>query len=415
MKFSNIAYIALSLFINDVTSRNIQIDQSMISTDGTCGPQNGYKICPDNQCCDKDGKCGFSESICSKGCQEGFGYCLPEKYGRVCPACIECFDCDEDPFYKLICPSTCIVLKGYGPKPYTRPPFDEVTTTVSENEPAPTPEESFYSTCGPEHGGKVCPGNECCGKDGKCGFDTTVCGDDCQEGFGYCLPKNHGIMVCDACVECVDCDENPEMALFCPSTCITFKRPDPKPYTPPPFDEVTTTISENEPAPTPEVSTDGTCGPQNGNKICPGDECCGKDGKCGFNKTVCGDDCQEDFGYCLPKDKGIPVCVACQGCIDCDNDPEQRLLCPSTCKGAEFVPEEGTCGPEHGGKVCPGNQCCGKDGKCGFSKYICGKGCQEGFGYCLPENYNSMICPACYRCFECDAQMKLLCPSTCKN
>jgi len=44
-----------------------------------------------------------------------------------------------------------------------------------------------------------------------------------------------GPVVCMACVECVDCKEYPEMAKLCPITCIKYKRPNPKPYTLPPF------------------------------------------------------------------------------------------------------------------------------------------------------------------------------------
>ena len=29
-----------------------------ISTDGRCGPSNGHKRCPDNQCCSSNGVCG---------------------------------------------------------------------------------------------------------------------------------------------------------------------------------------------------------------------------------------------------------------------------------------------------------------------------------------------------------------------
>lgn len=44
------------------------------STDGTCGHQNGFRLCTGKwgDCCSKDGKCGTGEGFCGSGrCQSG--------------------------------------------------------------------------------------------------------------------------------------------------------------------------------------------------------------------------------------------------------------------------------------------------------------------------------------------------------
>ncbi|ORY30050.1 hypothetical protein LY90DRAFT_512721 [Neocallimastix californiae] len=55
---------------------------------------------------------------------------------------------------------------------------------------------------------------------------------DCEKNPEMAI---HCPIFCMACVECVDCEKNPEMAIHCPSTCKRYKRPNPKPYVPKPF------------------------------------------------------------------------------------------------------------------------------------------------------------------------------------
>jgi len=288
-----------------ITSTKVNIETNPISTDGTCGPNHGNKVCPGNECCGSDGKCAFNNEACGIGCQKKFGgYCLPKNYEhRTCEQCIECVDCTKDLFNALRCPFTCSTTKVAS------------TSTSSTVETNPI---STDGTCGPNHGNTVCPGNECCGSDGKCAFNNEACGIGCQKKFGgYCLPKNYEHRTCEQCIECVDCTKDLFNALRCPFTCSTTKVAS------------TSTSSTVETNP---ISTDGTCGPNHGNKVCPGNECCGSDGKCAFNDEACGIGCQKKFGgYCLPKNYEHRTCEQCIECVDCTKDLFYALRCPSAC------------------------------------------------------------------------------------
>ncbi|ORX42852.1 hypothetical protein BCR36DRAFT_305647, partial [Piromyces finnis] len=46
-----------------------------ISTNGQCGPQNGYTVCPSGRCCSEHGWCGTESIHCGTGCQSEFGQC----------------------------------------------------------------------------------------------------------------------------------------------------------------------------------------------------------------------------------------------------------------------------------------------------------------------------------------------------
>lgn len=175
---------------------------------------------------------------------------------------------------------------------------------------------STNGKCGPNNNNTVCPGNECCNKEGNCGFDIdNFCGESCQFGYGYCLPSNFRTMSCSQCIECVDCDKNPSIALRCSFACIK---------------------KESSPKISNEISTDGTCGPRNNNKICPNNECCNKDGICGFTiNDYCGDGCQLNYGYCLQKNASIN-CPSCKTCVVCKYNPKLALLCPESCKEAQY-------------------------------------------------------------------------------
>jgi len=48
----------------------------------------------------------------------------------------------------------------------------------------------------------------------------------------------------------------------------------------------------------PMISYDGTCDKQNGNKICPDNQCCSSYGYCGVKDDYCNAGCQIGFGRC---------------------------------------------------------------------------------------------------------------------
>jgi hypothetical protein len=99
-------------------------------------------------------------------------------------------------------------------------------------------------------------------------------------------------------------------------------------------------------APAP-LSTDGSCGPEHNNALCPGSgfgDCCSHAGACGS-----GDD------FCAPQN-----CAA------------------GKCQSGQLTPD-GSCGPGHNYYVCAPGDCCSIYGYCGSTKEFCGPGnCAAG-------------------------------------
>ncbi|KAI0017339.1 hypothetical protein F4780DRAFT_612143 [Xylariomycetidae sp. FL0641] len=268
-----------------------------ISTDGSCGPDNGDKICAGSgfgDCCSASGYCGSEESHCSAGCQPDFGTC------------------------------------GDG--------AGDISTDGS---------------CGPANGNKVCEGSgfgDCCSASGYCGSEDAHCGAGCQSGFG-------------------SCDDGAG-----------------------------------------DISTDGSCGPANGNKICAGSgfgDCCSASGYCGSETGHCGAGCQPEFGTCddsagdistdgrCGADNGSKVCVG-SGFGDCCSASGycggEDAHCGAGCQtgfgncdsSSGDISTDGSCG-SNGGKSCVGSgfgDCCSVSGYCGGTADHCGAGCQSGFGTC---------------------------------
>ncbi|CAG8657002.1 21771_t:CDS:2, partial [Dentiscutata erythropus] len=100
--------------------------------------------------------------------------------------------------------------------------------------------------------------------------------------------------------------------------------------------QVTTTetlTSCSTSSPTFPISTDGACGPKNGNAVCPNDDCCSVNGFCGSTKDHCGTGCQQDFGFCGIINDGLEIITTCSNkntiAITFDDGPRQitsRLL-----------------------------------------------------------------------------------------
>ncbi|KAI0847860.1 carbohydrate-binding module family 18 protein [Daldinia vernicosa] len=45
------------------------------SSDGTCGADAGFKVCPEGTCCSQYGSCGSTTEYCGMGCQSAYGVC----------------------------------------------------------------------------------------------------------------------------------------------------------------------------------------------------------------------------------------------------------------------------------------------------------------------------------------------------
>ncbi|OUM65335.1 hypothetical protein PIROE2DRAFT_7632 [Piromyces sp. E2] len=95
--------------------------------------------------------------------------------------------------------------------------------------------------------------------------------------------------MCIQCVNCIDCEANPNETKYCPHTCIQKKEP----Y---PCDDCINCVDCDA---NPEMAIH-----------------CPKEKKKEDEKDVTG---------------GPVVCMACVNCVDCDANPEMAIHCPSTC------------------------------------------------------------------------------------
>ncbi|ORY34377.1 hypothetical protein LY90DRAFT_387004, partial [Neocallimastix californiae] len=117
---------------------------------------------------------------------------------------------------------------------------------------------TFAARCG-QVNGLACPTGYCCSQFGFCGKTESYCGKGCQSEFGICNGTTSS--VADA--------------------------------------TTTTTTGKKYRTPTNDnVSTDDTCGPLRGNKICPEGKCCSEYGYCGDTDEYCGKGCLSEFGRC---------------------------------------------------------------------------------------------------------------------
>ncbi|ORX77037.1 glycoside hydrolase/deacetylase, partial [Anaeromyces robustus] len=148
----------------------------------------------------------------------------------------------------------------------------------------------------------------CCSQYGYCGKTSEYCGTGCQSGFGKC-------------------------------------------------DDGKSTTTTTPKTPTGKISTNGRCGKDNGNTVCPDDLCCSQYGYCGESSEHCGTGCQSEFGQC------------------------KTVAAKNPGKPGE-VSTNGRCGPDYGYTVCPNNQCCSKHGYCGTKDEHCAPGCIKDYGKC---------------------------------
>ncbi|KAH6623892.1 hypothetical protein F5144DRAFT_374761 [Chaetomium tenue] len=100
-------------------------------------------------------------------------------------------------------------------------------------------------------------------------------------------------------------------------------------------------------------STDGTCGPDHGDRLCAGKwgDCCNQDGACGTGDDFC----------------GPSVCFSGK-CTILDTEPTPP-------DGMKRNTPDGTCGGENG-YICkaPWGTCCNQNGICGIRARDCGAG-----------------------------------------
>jgi len=178
----------------------------------------------------------------------------------------------------------------------------------------PSNKISTNGKCGKDNGNTICPSNECCSKYGYCGTSEKHCGSNCQSEFGTCKSSN------------------------IPSTTTKSSKP---------------------------TSTNGKCGKDNNNTVCPSGQCCSKYGYCGTSEKHCGSNCQSKFGKCFNT-----------------TTTTTTIKKTTTTKSSKPTSTNGECGKNNGNIHCPSGKCCSKYGYCGTGEKYCGSGCQSKFGKC---------------------------------
>jgi hypothetical protein len=139
---------------------------------------------------------------------------------------------------------------------------------------------------------------------------------------------------------------------------------------------ITSTRSSSAAAPgaTKKVSTDATCGGQNG-FTCQGStfgNCCSSSGWCGSTSAYCSTGCQPSFGSCGQSSSPVNVPSSTRTSSSAAAAPTKKVSTDATCGGTK-------------GFTCQGSSfgnCCSSAGWCGSTSAYCSGGCQKSFGTC---------------------------------
>ncbi|KAG4087662.1 hypothetical protein H8356DRAFT_1433444 [Neocallimastix lanati (nom. inval.)] len=173
-----------------------------VSTDDTCGPLRGNKICPEGKCCSEYGYCGDTDEYCGKGCLSEFGRCNSDATASSTTTTTS----TKKSTKTKTTTTTTTTKKSIKTKTAT------TTTKKSTTAATTTNIKSATSTLKIEK-----PKNFVC-------VDCIGCIDcDVQPKMALYCPQNCKVkkpVYCIQCVNCVDCDANPLMAINCPNTCI---------------------------------------------------------------------------------------------------------------------------------------------------------------------------------------------------
>lgn len=358
-----------------------------VESGGACG--TGYGLCPESECCSKDGICGVTKDNCGKGCKREFG---------LCQSSIQTSN--------IMTMTTNKITMSTVISPIVTPTTTIVTTSSEIPLETPTLTTSTNGRCGPEDG--ICPDNECCSQYNYCGDSSEHCDLDsgCQSEFGRCnsnaLPTTTTIIInpttvtstttptptivistngrcgpdngfcsdnecCSQYNYCGNSSEHCDINSGCQSE---FGRCNPSSTS---SNAETTTPSQAAAATSIIISTNGRCGPDNG--FCSDNECCSKYNYCGNSSKHCdvNSGCQSEFGRCNPQSS--------------NEEPTTTFdqATTSTATTKKKIPTSTVadrCGSIYG--ACAGSdECCSQYNYCGTSKDYCGQGCQPEYGLCF--------------------------------
>jgi len=157
---------------------------------------------------------------------------------------------------------------------------------------------STNGRCGVDNGNMDCPSGQCCSKYGWCGIGDVYCGVGCQEEYGTCektkFYKPHLISTdrrCGVYHGDTDCPSGQCCSSY--GWCGTSDK-----YCGKGCQEEYGMCNSKKPDNYVTIYTYGSCGPDNGGRVCPLGTCCSKHGWCGTGSIYCGLGCQKKYGSC---------------------------------------------------------------------------------------------------------------------
>jgi len=353
-----------------------------VTTDGSCGAQNGNAICGDwstGGCCSTHGYCGDTADYCGTGCQSG--------------------PCTGTPAGS---PTSGVDSSTSGPSESSS---DTSASLSSSSTALPVTTDG---TCGGQYGDTVCgdfPAGACCSLHGYCGNTTEYCGTGCQNGPCDGAPALSGASTSAASTligasSLSSTDGSSPATASALSTDGSSSSPASSSSTDgnPSSSLGSSSSSALPPISTGVVTRDGTCGAGNGNTVCgdwPNGACCSQYGYCGNDTAHCGTGCQS--GCSAGGGSSSSSASSTDGSSSSSSATSTDGISPSSSypsstvgssSSSAFPPissggvtTDGTCGAGNGNTVCgnwPNGACCSQYGYCGNDTAHCGAGCQNG-------------------------------------
>jgi len=346
-----------------------------VTTDGSCGAQNGNAICGDwstGGCCSTHGYCGDTADYCGTGCQSG--------------------PCTGTPAGS---PTSGVDSSTSGPSESSS------DTSASPSSSSTALPVTTDGTCGGQYGDTVCgdfPAGACCSLHGYCGNTTEYCGTGCQNGPCDGAPALSGASTSAASTligasSLSSTDGSSPATASALSTDGSSSSPASSSST-----DGNPSSSALPPISTGVVTRDGTCGAGNGNTVCgdwPNGACCSQYGYCGNDTAHCGTGCQSgcsagggSSSSSASSTDGISSsssATSTDGISPSSSYPSSTVGSSSSSASPPIssggVTTDGTCGAGNGNTVCgnwPNGACCSQYGYCGNDTAHCGAGCQNG-------------------------------------
>ena len=353
-----------------------------VTTDGSCGAQNGNAICGDwstGGCCSTHGYCGDTADYCGTGCQSG--------------------PCTGTPAGS---PTSGVDSSTSGPSESSS------DTSASPSSSSTALPVTTDGTCGGQYGDTVCgdfPAGACCSLHGYCGNTTEYCGTGCQNGPCDGAPALSGASTSAASTligasSLSSTDGSSPATASALSTDGSSSSPASSSSTDgnPSSSLGSSSSSALPPISTGVVTRDGTCGAGNGNTVCgdwPNGACCSQYGYCGNDTAHCGTGCQSgcsagggsssSSASSTDGSSSSSSATSTDGISPSSSYPSSTVGSSSSSASPPIssggVTTDGTCGAGNGNTVCgnwPNGACCSQYGYCGNDTAHCGAGCQNG-------------------------------------